>query len=230
MTTLAAIQSSYIPWKGYFDIINDVDIFVFYDDVQFTPRDWRSRNKIKGPSGAQWLTVPVGSKRSRLICEVPILDHSWQEKHYQAIRNYYSNCHYYSLYSWILDEIYRSETWHSLSVFNQHVIKLLSSHLGIQVEFKTSHEFELVGSKQTRMMDLIKKVKATTYVSGPSAADYLQSDFFEKNGVELKFKDYTGYPEHAQKYGPFDHGVTVLDLIFNVGPEAPYYIWGWRKQ
>ena len=229
MTTLAAIQSSYIPWKGYFDIVNDVDIFVFYDDVQFTPRDWRSRNKIKGPSGAQWLTVPVGSKRSRLICDVSILDHSWQDKHYEAIKNYYSNCPFFSSYLWILDEMYKTKKWQNLSVFNQHVIKLLSTHLGIEVEFKTSDEFKLVGSKQARMMDLIRKVNATTYVSGPSASDYLQSDFFAANGVELKFKDYTGYPEYPQKYGPFEHGVTVLDLIFNVGPEAPYYIWGWRK-
>ena len=126
--------------------------------------------------------------------------------------------------------MYRARRWDNLSTFNQYVIKMLSSHLGIQTEFRTSQEFQLVGSKQARMMDLINKVKATTYVSGPSASDYLQSDFFSENSVALKFKDYTGYPEYPQKYGIYDHAVTVLDLIFNVGPEAPYYIWGWREQ
>src|SRR5579875_99675 len=104
--TVAIIQSSYIPWKGYFDIINDVDEFIFLDDVQYTVRDWRTRNRIKTANGSMWLTVPAGSNRNRLICDVTIEDSSWQKRHWQTIRHNYSRAPYFREYESFFEELY----------------------------------------------------------------------------------------------------------------------------
>ena len=230
MTRLVVLQSSYIPWKGYFDLINDADLFVFYDDVQFTPRDWRSRNRIKTPHGTKWLTVPVGSKRSRLICDVKISDDRWQHDHYLALFNLYRKSPYFSDFKWLLEVIYKEKSWKSLSELNQSATRLIAKQLGISVLFHDSREFCSQGSKLEKLIDLIKKAGADTYISGPSAKAYINEEHFNREGIKLIWKTYDGYPEYPQRYPPFEHAVTVLDLLFNVGPEAPRYIWGWREQ
>ena len=98
MKKVAIIQSNYIPWKGYFDIINDVDLFIFHDDLQYTKGDWRNRNKIKTPQGTIWITIPVGTNTERLICEVEIKDNQWQRKHYNLLKQHYINTPYYKKY------------------------------------------------------------------------------------------------------------------------------------
>lgn len=228
MTRLVILQSSYIPWKGYFDLIHDADLFVFYDDVQFTPRDWRSRNQIKTPHGTKWLSVPVGSKRSRLICDVDVPNDRWQHDHYLTLLNLYSNAPYFQDYSWLLEAIYKERPWASLAELNQSVTKLIAKGLGINTIFRDSREFCSQGTKLEKLIDLIKKTGADTYISGPNAKAYIDEERFRQEGIKLIWKDYSGYPEYPQRFPPFDHAVTVLDLIFNVGPEAPRYIWGWR--
>ncbi len=229
MTTVVILQSSYIPWKGYFDLVHDSDRFVFYDDVQFTSRDWRTRNKIKTAQGSAWLTVPAGSDRSRLIHEVELKDHSWQQKHWQNIKQNYSKCPAYSMYESMIEDIYLGKSWDGLSSLNQTIIKTISSEiLGIKTDFRDSREFGASGQKLDRLLDLAEKAGASRYVSGPSAKDYIDANRFAEAGIELCWKDYSGYPEYPQRYPPFDHAVSILDLIFNVGPDAPWYIWGWR--
>lgn len=230
MTTAVILQSNYIPWKGYFDLIHDADVFVFYDDVQFTVRDWRTRNKIKTPQGLLWLTVPAGSNRKRLICEVELIDPGWQRQHWKTIEQNYSKSPYFELYRPMFEALYLQRNWSNLSDLNQTFIRTIATELlGIKTEFRDAREFSAQGHKQDRLLDILDKLRASRYISGPAAKDYIEPARFEAAGIELVWKDYSGYPEYPQRYPPFEHGVSILDLLFNVGPHAPWYIWGWRQ-
>ena len=226
---VAVLQSSYIPWKGYFDIIHDVDNFIFYDDVQFTKSDWRSRNRIKTANGLHWLSVPAGPDQSRLIHEVQLKDPSWQRKHWTTLKQTYGKSKYFSDYRSFLEEVYLGHAWNSLSDLNQYLIThIAQTFLGITTIFHDSRRYAAEGQKLDRLLDLLKKVGATSYVSGPAASGYIDSGRFESAGIRLQFKEYSGYPEYRQPHPPFDHAVSVLDLLFAEGDNANKFIWGWR--
>lgn len=230
MKKVAILQSSYIPWKGYFDIIHDVDLFLYFDDVQFTPRDWRSRNRIKTPKGLHWLTVPTGSNRNRRICDVILTDMEWGRKHWENLRHHYGKAPYFKNYCDFLEDVYLGRNWESLSELNQYLItKISQDFLGINTEFHDSRNYHGEGQKQELILDLVKKSGAGLYLSGPSAKSYIEPSRFDEIGVQLVFKSYDGYPEYSQFYPPFEHAVTILDLLFQTGPDAPWYIWGWRE-
>lgn len=228
---VAVIQSNYIPWKGYFDIIHDVDLFIFYDDVQYTKNDWRNRNKIKSANGIHWLTIPVGSPKQRLIYEVEPANAQWSRKHWLTLQQSYTNSPYFKDYKDYFKHVYTEFEWSNLSQLNQFLIKKISSDfLGIKTEFSDSREYHPVGQNVDRLLDLLQKVGATLYVSGPTAKDYLDNQSFIDAGIELVYKDYSGYPEYPQLFPPFEHKVSIVDLLFNCGPKASYYIWGWREK
>lgn len=229
MKKIAILQSSYIPWKGYFDIIHDVDLFLYFDDVQFTPRDWRSRNRIKTPQGLHWLTVPTGSDRNRRICDVILTDMEWGRKHWENLRHHYGKAPYFQSYRGFLEDVYLGRRWESLSELNQYLTtKISQDFLGTKTEFHDSRNYRGEGQKQELILDLVKKSGAGLYLSGPSAKNYIEPSRFDEIGVQLVFKSYEGYPEYPQLYSPFEHAVTILDLLFQTGPDAPWYIWGWR--
>ena len=222
---VAIIQSNYIPWKGYFDIINMVDEFIFYDDVQYTTRDWRNRNLIKTPRGTEWLTIPCGKSRDRLICEVILNDKSWQKKHWYKIKENYRNSAYFSDYKEIFESIYLGSRWDNLSELNQYIIKLIACELfGIRTYFLDSRVFNLKSHKAERIIELLKKTNATSYLSGTSAKNYINEEMFKNENIEIEWMDYTGYPEYKQLFPPFEHHVSVIDLIFNEGPDAKKYM------
>jgi hypothetical protein len=228
---VAIIQSNYIPWKGYFDIINDSDIFIFLDDVQYTKNDWRNRNKIKTTQGLKWLTIPVGSNINRLISEVELNNDVWQKDHWAKLESSYGNAKYFEMYKDLFKEIYLAQKWESLSQLNQFIIKLISKEiLGIKSQFINSSDLKGVGKKQDKVINLIQAVSGDVYISGPAARNYNDDQLFVDEGIELIYKDYSNYPEYEQFIPPFEHGVTILDLIFHKGPESPYYIWGWRDK
>jgi hypothetical protein len=226
---VAIVQSNYIPWRGYFDLIHDVDLFVFYDDVQFTRRDWRARNRVKSAQGAQWLTIPVGAQTDRLICEVELADSQWQIKHWHTLTTNYGRCPHFSRYSDYFEHVFLGVAWRSLSDLNQALIRHIAREfLGITTEFADSRSLGAGGRKQERLLDLLGRVGATSYVSGPAAQAYIEPERFAERGIALHWKDYTGYPDYAQPFPPFDPVVSIVDLLFNVGPDAPCYLWGWR--
>jgi len=232
--TVAILQSNYIPWKGYFDIIHDVDEFIFYDYLQYTRKDWRNRNLIKTPKGTEWLTVPVGTSQHRLICEVALDDPIWQVKHWRIIQQHYSRAPYFSHCRPFFEEFYLASKWQNLSVMNQQLIKrisreLLGVHTGFP-ELPDSRERGFTGHKLDRLIYLLKEAQATTYVSGPAGKAYIDARRLEEAGIALVWKDYSGYPEYPQFFGRFTHQVSILDLLFQVGPAAPEYIWGWRER
>ena len=227
---VAIIQSNYIPWKGYFDIINDVDLFIFYDDVQYTKNDWRNRNNIKTENGITWLTIPIGKRHGRFIHEVKIDDKKWAKKHWSTIKQYYSKAPFFLEYKDYFEHVYCEAKWEYLSDLNQYIIKYLAKEcLGVNTEFKDSREYNLTGHKFERLMELIKKAKADIYISGPSARSYIEKGRFDEEGIKLVYKDYSNYPEYHQFYPPFTHNVSIIDLLFHTGPDAPDYIWGWRE-
>ena len=231
MTRKAAIlQSNYIPWKGVFDMINQVDIFVFFEDVQFTRRDWRTRNSIKTPEGLQWLSVPVKkAPRETLISEIEINNSdNWQHKHYESIVHNYSRAKFFKDYHFILEELYKKNTWIKLSEFNIQTTKLIANILGNKTEFANSCDLATEGTKDDKLISICKKVNANSYLSGPAAKDYIVDEKFEKANISLSYIEYN-YPEYPQLFGSFEHHVTILDLLFNCGPNTPYYIWGWRE-
>lgn len=227
---VAVIQSNYIPWKGYFDVIHDVDLFIFYDDVQFTKNDWRNRNRIKTANGVAWLTIPVGARLDRLICDVELSDPTWQQKHWRSISQAYARAPHFRRYSGFFESVYLGRRWSRLSDLNAFVVTSIAREfLGIRTEFRDSREFGAQGSRLDRLIDLLGKAGAQAYVSGPAARDYIEDSAFAAAGIELIWKSYDGYPEYPQLHPPFEHAVSIIDLLFNVGPEAPDYIWGWRN-
>lgn len=218
---VAILQSNYIPWKGYFDIINSVDLFVFHDDLQYTKGDWRNRNKIKTSSGSKWLTVPCGTSQNRLINEVMLTDSSWQKKHWSIICQNYRKAEYFSEYREFFEDIFLSKTWLNLSDMNQYIIKLISKKiLDIDTSFEDSAQYNLQSKKEERVIELLKILKADVYLSGCAAKDYLSDDSFRSENIKLEWMSYNGYIEYNQLSPPFDHNVTILDLIFNEGPNA----------
>lgn len=230
MKRVVILQSNYLPWKGYFDLINDAELFIFHDDLQYTKNDWRNRNKIKGLNGLEWLTVPAGTDEHRLICEVELKDATWQRKHWGKIFDSYRAAPYFKRYQSFFEDFFLGRPWSNLSELNQTLIRHIAKEfLGVKTSFGDSREYALTCRKQDRVLELLGKVGAKCYISGPAAKSYIEAERFEAAGIELAWKDYSGYPEYPQRFPPFEHGVSILDLIFCVGPDAPWYIWGWRE-
>ena len=222
---VAIIQSNYVPWKGYFDIIGSVDLFVFYDDVQYTKRDWRNRNLIKTPRGVSWLTVPCGTGGRRLIHEVRLEDPSWQRRHWETLRQNYREAAHWDHLAPLLEEFYLKQEWTSLSELNQAFIRRIArGYLGIETRFGDSREHDLGHTKSRRLLGLLMKVGATDYLTGPTAKAYLDEAAFDEAGVRVEYVSYDGYPEYRQLHGPFVHGVSILDLLLNEGPRAAEFM------
>ncbi len=226
MKKVAILQSNYIPWKGYFDMIALVDEFILYDDMQYTRRDWRNRNKIKTPQGLAWLTVPVEVKGKyfQKINETMISEVKWAKDHWSTIKQFYSKAKFFKDYKDVFENFYLNSQEQLLSNVNYELIKMINEILGIKTKISWSSDYELADGKTERLLSLVLQAGGTEYISGPAAKDYIVDSIFEDAGIKLSWMDYSGYPEYTQLYPPFEHGVTVLDLIFNEGPEAPKFM------
>lgn len=211
--TVGILQSNYIPWKGYFDLIHDVDEFIFLDDVQFTRQDWRNRNCLKTKDGPRWLTIPVGTHQRRRICDVVLPTNGWAESHWNRLQSSYARAPHFERYRSALESIYLRQRWRLLSDLNQHLIATIADWLGIETRFRDSRDLASEGQREDRVLDLLVKAGADVYVSGPAARNYLNPQRFADAAIELRWKDYGGYPEYTQLHPPFNHQVTVLDLL-----------------
>lgn len=226
MKRVAIVQSNYIPWKGYFDMIATVDEFILYDDMQYTRRDWRNRNQIKTPQGVQWLTVPVlvKGKYYQKIKETEIDGSDWAATHWKAlIQNYRRAPHFGEIATW-LEPLYYSESYSHLSQMNRRFIEAVCDYLEIKTVITNSWDYTLLDGKTERLADLCVQAGGTEYISGPAAKGYIEEQVFEALGIKLTWFDYVGYPEYPQMWGEFAHGVTILDLLFNVGKGAHRYM------
>lgn len=217
MKRVAILQSNYIPWKGYFDLISYVDEFIIYDDVQFTKNDWRNRNKIKTPTGLQWLTVPVGQDINRRICDVAIESPAWQSKHWKTLASNYGRSKFFEEISDWLMPLYMQEDYKNLSAMNITFMKQICHYLNIETKISSSREYELISGRTERLVSLCLQAGATHYISGPAGKGYIQEKLFSGSGVELGWFSYEGYPTYEQLWNGFEHGVSILDLLFNCG-------------
>jgi len=226
MKKVAILQSNYIPWKGYFDLISNVDEFILYDEMQYTRRDWRNRNKIKTPQGLQWLTVPVKSKGNYLqkIYEIEIDGQSWSENHWKSLVQNYKNAPYFlEIKAW-LGPIYNDMTFTHISNLNRYLIDAICSYLKIQTKITSSLEYSLIDGKTERLVDLCRQANGSHYVSGPSAKKYINQEFFTNYSIALCWFDYDNYQVYPQLWGNFIHEVTILDLLFNCGDKSINYM------
>jgi hypothetical protein len=218
------VQSSYVPWRGYFDFIKSVDLFILFDDVQYTRRSWRSRNRVKTSQGLRWLTVPVSAQGLPAIDQVQIAPtkKSWRMTHRVLLTASLEPCPYFrdALELWCAGTPNDQE---SLSVLNARLIRGICEYLEIRTPIVNARDYGVSGAKTDRLIGLLKEVGATCYVSGPTARGYLDEESFRHHSIRLEYKSYD-YAPYPQPWRPFEGGVTVLDLIANIGPDCTEYL------
>jgi|688.fasta_scaffold86642_4 hypothetical protein len=216
MTRIAVSQSNYIPWIGYFEMISSVSDFVFLDNVQYTHRDWRSRNQIKTPQGKLWLNLEVKAEKNSLIQDAILVRKDEKFEHLDKIRRNYRRSRFFDEIFPEIEEIYGSYGGNSLSEFNQHLIESLSRKLGIATRFHNARDFPSETDASRRILEICKSLKAATYVSGPSAHNYLDLELFKSHQIEVEWFKYSNKP-HEQLWGDFDQTISILDPILNNG-------------
>ncbi len=226
MKKVIITQSNYIPWKGYFDAINQVDELILYDDMQYTKRDWRNRNKIKTKDGVIWLSIPVEVKGNyfQKINETRIADKSWAETHWKTIFHNYSKAPYFKTFKDEFEKAYSECTFSLLSEVNFHFITLICRLLKITTPIRWSSEFNLAEGKTERLVDIVKQTQGTDYYSGKAASAYMDESLFKQTNIVLHYLDTSGYPEYPQIHGDFVHEVSILDLLFNQGHDAKKFM------
>lgn len=225
---VAISQSNYIPWKGYFDNIAKVDEFVLYDDMQYTKRDWRNRNKIKTPAGLSWLSIPVEVKGKffQKISETKISDKHWVTKHLNTLKHNYSKASQFKLMLPLIEEWYEeARELNTISQVNFHFLTKICHYLNINTKISFSSDYKLLEyGKTERLVDLCKQLNAEHYFTGEAAKSYMDESLFYNNGIQLHYYDYSGYKKYRQLYGDFEHYVSVLDVLFNEGDNSRSFL------
>lgn len=224
---IAILQPNYIPWKGVFDLIDQVEVFVFYDDVQYTVKDWRNRNIIKTSHGDKWLSVPVihKGKRNQLIHEAKINNNeNWQKKHYKSIKLAYSNAEYFDEYHYILEELYLKNSWSKIANLDIFSTKLIAKALGINVDWVRAKDLNFGGGKEgDKVVKICNYLNCKHFINGPNSKPFMNNKIFNDAGIKLDYINYD-YKEYNQLHPPFKHNISILDLIFNCGKESINYI------
>jgi len=223
---VAIVQSNYIPWKGYFNIIKDVDEFVFLDDVQYTRRDWRNRNLIKTKHGLKWLTIPVEVKGNFQIKikDVYTAGTDWRLQHWNQIKEAYQHSSHFKTIAPFFKELYMGSEETNLTKINISFIRLINSLLAVRTQLTESNAFETPEERTERLVYICQSLHATEYISGSAAKDYLNVKMFEEKGIRVVWADYSQFREYTQQHLPFEHGVSVIDLLFNEGQNASFFL------
>jgi hypothetical protein len=226
MKRVAILQSNYIPWKGYFDLIASVDEFIVYDCVQYTKNDWRNRNQVKTPQGKAWLTVPIRQRNlEQTIEQTEIADPNCFRKHWQTFRQNYARAAHIGYCRDALEPVFEGlASEQLLGRANLHLIRAVCNLLGIRTTISDASKYALEGDRNERLVNLCQQVGASTYLSGAAAKVYLDERQFADAGIAVEWMSYEGYDEYPQPHPPFDHHVSVLDLLASTGPAASSYL------
>jgi hypothetical protein len=233
--TIAISQSNYIPWRGYFDMMRKVDLFIIGDNVQYTKQDWRNRNRIKAPNGPIWLTIPVHSlgriSARRRIDEIRVADPAWCDTHLKVISRCYNRAPYFDeVASWLFPLLEEAARERLLSRINEHILRGIALGLGIRMELCRTGDISAKHEKLTyedptiRVLDLCQAAGADRYLTGPAAKAYLNKELLLQHGIDVEWMDYSRYPEYQQLWGPFVPDVSIVDLLFNMGPQSTEYL------
>ncbi len=230
MSSVAILQSNYIPWVGYFELMQSVDFFIIYDEVQYTKNDWRNRNLIKTDKGKLWLTIPckVKGENFQSISDVIVSNNHWRKKHWLSLSNYYRKSEFFASYKDIFQKIYNQNNIESLSEINISFIKEIKNILGIDTKIINSSEIprkkESYKNPTTRLVEICDALNASSYKSGPAAKKYFDVELAKSNKIDIVWFEYKEYKEYKQLYPPFIKNLSVLDLIFNIGNDVKKYI------
>lgn len=219
---LAILQSSYIPWRGVFDFIDQVDEFVIYDDVQYVKRHWHNRNVIKTANGPLWLSIPVETKGKYLqtIDETRIAA-PWANAHWRSIEHAYRKAPCFAEHGPTVAELYRrAEALELLTDVNLLFTAGLCGILGIDTPLVPSSHYPAEGQKTDRLLSICLAAEADAYLSGPSASAYIEPVKFQDAGITLEWMNYSPYRPYLQLHGEFMMGVSILDMIFNLGADV----------
>ncbi len=215
------MQPTFLPWIGYFALIDRVDEFIIFDHVQFEKRSWQQRNKIKTPSGELWLSVPVSSKgkQGQAIKEAEILyegDKNPLEKIVRSLELNYKKTPFFNEYAEDIFNFFNSKP-QFIADLNLDIIKWVCGILEITTPLIKSSTMELSGTKDMLLVDVCKNRKAEHYISPPGSKVYLEgSDAFENENIMLSYHDYN-HPQYNQMHGDFVPFMCILDLLFNEG-------------
>lgn len=218
MPRLIVLQPGYLPWLGFFDQMAKSDVFVYYDDVQFDKHGWRNRNRIKGPQGPVWLTVPVLHKgrMGQSIVDVEIDNTvNWGRKHIESTRQFYSRAPFTKTYLPQLEELL-GRTWSHLWELDLAVVELFCGWMGLSRPVYRSSQLGIGGERNERLLALCQHFGADQYLSGSAARCYLDEALFERHGIAVQWHDYV-HPVYTQQNGPFEPYLSVLDLLLNCG-------------
>jgi hypothetical protein len=224
---VAILQSNYIPWRGYFDIIGLVDEFILYDSAQYTKNDWRNRNRIRTTQGEQWLTIPIvtAGRFGQTIAEAEIESPAWAAKHWKTIAQAYARAPFFDRYAATFEPLFAAcADERRLSLVNQRLIRAVADAIGLKTTITDSSAYEYSGDRNGRLVALCQAARATDYLTGPSAREYLDVDLFARSGIRVEFMDYSGYRPYPQVHGGFVGDVSAIDLLFNVGDAARDYL------
>lgn len=224
----AIMQPTYIPWMGYFALIDAVDVFVLLDTVQLTRRSWQVRNRIKSASGAElMLTIPVRKTHSRdeLMLESAMVndDMPWRRKHANSFRHAYNKADHFEFAFGILTKTLENRKQDRVSRINEEIIRNLAGALGMETRIFRASSIPINPSgKAGRLVEICRYFGATTYVSAAGSASYLEEEssraLFDAAGIEIRYQNYR-HPEYPQINGPFLSHLSILDLVANVGPK-----------
>jgi hypothetical protein len=224
---VAVLQSNYVPWKGYFDLMRSVDVFVVYDVVQYTKNDWRNRNRVKSANGLVWLTIPVAQVGSfgQRVLDAEIVPGPWAEKHLKTLLQAYARAPHLDDLRAELGALYETAAgMNLLHDVNMLFMDAARRWLGIETRLVQAQDFSLPDDRNERLLALCSTLGASTYVSGPTARSYLDEAAFAAGGTRVEWFDYQGYEAYPQLHGEFVHEVSVLDLVLNTGPDAGRYL------
>ncbi len=219
-------QPNFFPWLGFFDKMVHCDVFIILDDVQFIKRGYQNRVQLKYPTGSNWFTLPVITKGrwKQVTCEVEIdTACRWRRSHMQTFDALYGKAAYYADVKGALSSLYEMPTT-KLAEFNIPAIRWLTDTLGIKTRIVRSSEFGISSSSSRLLLELVKAVGGTIYLSGPTGRKYLDEKLFLGGGVQLQYHNFTSVT-YPQRFGGFIPGLSVLDYLFNVGP-----IQWWQSQ
>jgi WbqC-like protein family len=196
MKSIAILQSNYIPWQGYFDLIRSVDEFVILDSVQFTKNDWRNRNRIKTPTGLAWLTIPIrtAGRFPQRVVEAEVAENNWGQRHWWTILHNYARASAFRSYAGDLERTYERASQESrLSTINRMFLELACRWLGIRTKINSCEIYPDHPDRVERLIAICLAAGAGRYLSGPRAKNYLDPARFAKAGIEVHFLDYQGY-------------------------------------
>jgi hypothetical protein len=223
---ICIIQSCYIPWKGFFDLVGRCQQYVIYDSAQYSKGHWHNRNRIKTENGSRWLTIPVSTadRLTQAIDEVRIAK-PWADEHWRLIELSYRKAPSFNEVGPLVKDWYeQAEKEALLTDVNFIFLKGIARFLGVQTDMVRDRSYPFHGSRMERLLSIVQAAGADRYLSGPAAKEYFDETMFNSEGVLTEWMDYDGYPQYPQLHGAFEHTVSILDLIFNAGTDARHYL------